>query len=79
MLVFARGSPTLPIHSYPAYLVPPRNADVRLAIVPRSTIFYQGIKRVATLNDTIASSHIEVPYTFDGGTDYYVNFAMRVR
>jgi hypothetical protein len=67
------------IHSYPAYLVPPSGTNSRLVIVRGSTIFYDGTRRVATLNDTIAASHADVPYTLDGGTTYFVNFDVRIK
>ena len=67
------------IHSYRAYLVPPSGVNTRLVIVPGSTIFYEGTRRGATLNDTVAASYVDVPFALKGGTTYFVNFDVRLR
>jgi hypothetical protein len=66
--------------SYPVFLVGPKSEKTRLVLVPRTTIlFNEHAQRIATLDDTIVTSTVAIPYTLDGGSVNFVNFDVRVQ
>jgi hypothetical protein len=71
---------TVATASYPVFLVGRTVARTRLGVVPGSTILDdERGHRIASLNDTIASSTVAIPYTMDGATIWFVNFSARIR